>query len=140
MWYVCGSKHRHEILLVKGLEERTFPAVGQQTTGGRDVVRTPMSRREGGGLHHEVHVSFRPGDDDVHPDAHGVRGRSHHVVHAVVSLHAERQRGVGALRLCDGEREREGGRGGGCRRERERDQEKCVKIEEREVTAMQSRW
>lgn len=46
---------------------------------------------------HEMHVSFSPGDDDVHPDTHGLRGGRHHVVHPVMGLHAERQRWVWAL-------------------------------------------
>lgn len=48
-------------------------------------------------LHHEMHVSFSTRDNNIHPDTHGLGGRSHHVVHPIVGLHAERQRGVGAL-------------------------------------------
>ena len=44
-----------------------------------------------------MHVSFSTCDNNIHPDAHGLGGRSHHVVHPIVGLHAERQRGVGAL-------------------------------------------
>lgn len=46
---------------------------------------------------HELRVALGPRDDDVHPDAHGLGRRRHHEVEAVVGLHAERQRGVGAL-------------------------------------------
>lgn len=62
-------------------------------------------------LDHEMHVSFSARDYDVHPDTHGLGRRGHHVVHAIVGLHAERQRGVGALwcaRAC--EMEQRGGR------------------------------
>lgn len=48
-------------------------------------------------LHHEMHVSFCTRNNNIHPDTHGLRGRSHHVVHPIVGLHTEGQRGVGAL-------------------------------------------
>lgn len=49
-------------------------------------------------LHHELGVSLRPRDNDIHPNPHGLgRGRDH-VVDPVVSLHAEGQRGIRALR------------------------------------------
>lgn len=54
-------------------------------------------------LHHEMHVSFSARNHNIHPDTHGLRRRSHHVVHPIGGLHAEGQRGVGAL-----------GRGGEC--------------------------
>lgn len=48
-------------------------------------------------LYHEMHVSFRARNYNLHPDTHGLGRRRHHVVHSIVGLHAERQRGVGAL-------------------------------------------
>ena len=59
-----------------------------------EAARTPICWYR---LHHEMHVSFSTCDNNIHPDAHGLGGRSHHVVHPIVGLHAERQRGVGAL-------------------------------------------
>jgi len=64
---------------------------GQETGSGASV--------------HELRVPLRPGDDHVHPDPHGVRGRRHHVVEPVVGLHAEGQGRVRAL----------GAEGGGAR-------------------------
>lgn len=61
-------------------------------------------------LDHEVHVSFGARHYHVHPDAHGLRRRRHHVVDSIVGLHAEGQRRVGALRTFQGG-------GGGERRE-----------------------
>lgn len=49
-------------------------------------------------LVHELCVSLRSCDDDVHPDPHGLCCRGHHVVEAVVRLHAEGQGGIRALR------------------------------------------
>lgn len=49
-------------------------------------------------LHHELGVSLRPRDDHVHPYPHGLGGGGHHVVDAVVGLHAEGQRRVRALK------------------------------------------
>lgn len=54
-----------------------------------------------GVLHHEVHVSFGARHDNVHPDTHGLRRRSHHVVHTIMGLHTESQRRIGAL-VCGG--------------------------------------
>ena len=45
----------------------------------------------------ELGVALRAGDDHVHPDAHGLGRGRHHVVEAVVGLHAEGEGGVGAL-------------------------------------------
>lgn len=50
-----------------------------------------------------MHVSFSARDYNVHPDAHGLGRRRHHVVHPIVGLHAERQGGVGALWCARGE-------------------------------------
>lgn len=44
-----------------------------------------------------MHVSFSARYYNIHPDTHGLGRRSHHVVHSIVGLHAERQWGVGAL-------------------------------------------
>lgn len=49
-------------------------------------------------LHHELCVSFRSGDDHIHPDPHGLGRGGHHVVHPVMSLNAEGQGGVRALK------------------------------------------
>lgn len=60
-----------------------------------------------------MHVSFSARHYDIHPDTHGLGRRSHHVVHPIVGLHAERQRGVRAL-WCGRARQwkrREGKRG-----------------------------
>lgn len=46
---------------------------------------------------HELRVAFRPRDDHVHPDPHGLCGRRHHEVKSVVSLDAEGEGGVRAL-------------------------------------------
>lgn len=46
---------------------------------------------------HELGVPLRPGDNNVHPDAHGLGRGRHHVVEAVVGLDAEGERRVGAL-------------------------------------------
>lgn len=46
----------------------------------------------------ELRVSLCPRDDNVHPDPHGLCRGSHHVVEPVVSLNAEGQGGVGALK------------------------------------------
>lgn len=40
-------------------------------------------------LQQEVRVSFRAGDDHIHPDPHGFRRRRDHVVDSVVRLDAE---------------------------------------------------
>lgn len=48
-------------------------------------------------LHHEMHVSLSTRNNHIHPDTHGLGRRSHHVVNPIVGLHAEGQRGVGAL-------------------------------------------
>lgn len=55
---------------------------------------------------HELRVTLGPRDDHVHPDPHGLGGRRHHEVEAVVGLDAEGEGGVRAL---------EGGKGGGVR-------------------------
>lgn len=47
---------------------------------------------------HELSVALGPGDNDVHPDAHGLCRRGHHVVQPVVRLHAEGEGRVRALR------------------------------------------
>lgn len=49
-------------------------------------------------LHHELGVSLRPRDNDIHPNPHGLGRGGDHVVDPVVSLHAEGQRGIRALR------------------------------------------
>lgn len=46
---------------------------------------------------HELSVALGPGDDDIHPDAHGFCRRGHHVVQPVVGLHAEGEGWVWAL-------------------------------------------
>ena len=48
-------------------------------------------------LHHELGVSFCARYYDVHPNPHGLRRGSHHVVDTVMGLHTERQGGVRAL-------------------------------------------
>ena len=58
----------------------------------------------------ELCVSLRPGDNDVHPNPHGLRRRSHHVVQPVMGLHTEGQRWVGALKVRGGRRRGEKGR------------------------------
>lgn len=52
-------------------------------------------------LHHELGVSLRPRDNDIHPNPHGLGRGGDHVVDPVVSLHAEGQRGIRALREGD---------------------------------------
>lgn len=49
-------------------------------------------------LHHELSVSLRPRDNDVHPNPHGLRRGGDHVVDPVVSLNAEGQGGIRTLR------------------------------------------
>ena len=49
-------------------------------------------------LHHELSVSFCSGDDHIHPDPHGLRRRSYHVVDSVMSLHTEGQGRVWTLK------------------------------------------
>lgn len=49
-------------------------------------------------LHHELGVSLRTCDNHIHPDPHGLRRGSHHVVDPVVSLYTEGQGGIWALR------------------------------------------
>lgn len=46
---------------------------------------------------HELCVALGTRYYDIHPDPHGLWGWGHHVVQAVVGLHTEGQRRVGAL-------------------------------------------
>lgn len=46
---------------------------------------------------HELRVALGARYYDIHPDPHGLRGRGHHVVEAVVGFHTEGQRRVGTL-------------------------------------------
>lgn len=46
---------------------------------------------------HELRVALGARHYDIHPDPHGLGGGGHHVVEAVVGLHAEGQRRVWAL-------------------------------------------
>ena len=55
-------------------------------------------------LVHELRVALGSGYYNVHPYPHGLRGRGHHVVESVMSLHTEGQRGIGALGLEERER------------------------------------
>lgn len=64
-------------------------------------------------LYHEMHVSFSARNYNLHPDSHGLGWWSHHVVHAIVGLHAERQRGVGALWCGNAFKRKSGGQRGG---------------------------
>lgn len=68
-----------------------------------NITRSPaIANKVSDRLYHEMHVSLSARDYNIHPDAHGLGRRRHHVVHSIVRLHAERQRGVGALcgRAC----------------------------------------
>lgn len=60
---------------------------------------------------HELSVALGPCDDDIHPDAHGLCGRGHHVVQPVMGLHTEGESWVRALGWG-------GGQGWGSRRPR----------------------
>ena len=51
-------------------------------------------------LHHELGVSLSSCDDYIHPDPHGLRRGSDHVVDPVVSLNTE---GQGRVRTLEGE-------------------------------------
>lgn len=49
-------------------------------------------------LHHEMGVSLSTCDDYIHPDPHGLRRGSNHVVDPVMSLNTEGQGGVWTLK------------------------------------------
>lgn len=68
--------------------------MGGSLPSNRELRRLPLPPASV----HELRVSLGAGDDHVHPDPHGLGRRRHHVVEPVVGLHAEGQRGVGALR------------------------------------------
>lgn len=57
----------------------------------------PPNLSPSGPLAHELRVAFGTRYYDIHPDPHGLRGRGHHVVKAVVSFHTEGQRWIGTL-------------------------------------------
>lgn len=59
-------------------------------------------------LHHELGVSLSACDDHIHPDPHGLRRGSNHVVDSVMSLYTEGEGRVWALReRKEGERREE---------------------------------
>lgn len=49
-------------------------------------------------LHHELGVSLCTCDNHIHPDPHGLRRGSDHVVDSVMSLYTEGQGGIWALK------------------------------------------
>lgn len=63
----------------------------------RAGVRVSSSRTVSGPSAHELRVALGTCYYDIHPDPHGLRRRRHHVVEAVVGLHAEGQRRIWAL-------------------------------------------
>lgn len=60
-------------------------------------LRAPSVILPPGPSAHELRVALGARYYDIHPDPHGLWGWRHHVVKAVVSLHTEGQRWVGAL-------------------------------------------
>lgn len=48
-------------------------------------------------LHHELGVALSTSNNHVHPDPHGFRRGSDHIINSVVSLYAEGERGIWAL-------------------------------------------
>lgn len=68
---------------------------GRSSSGGLAGVTIVFLPR--GPSAHELRVALRPRHYDIHPDPHGLRGRSHHVVEAVVGFHTEGQRWIRAL-------------------------------------------
>lgn len=64
--------------------ENTFNATNSHGMLEHCAAVTPL-------LHHELGVSLSTCDDHIHPDPHGLRGRSNHVVDSVVSLYTEGQ-------------------------------------------------
>lgn len=48
-------------------------------------------------LHHELGVAFSTSNNHVHPDPHGFRRGSDHIINPVVSLYAEGEGGIWAL-------------------------------------------
>lgn len=79
-----------------GLEPRLWLCVERQVVRYRS-----WGRPEGpGGPHqsvHELSVALCPGDNDIHPDAHGLCRGGHHVIQPVVGLHTEGEGRVRAL-------------------------------------------
>lgn len=67
--------------------------VGSQVSG-RSLSR---NLSPSGPSAHELRVALGARYYDIHPDPHGLRGRGHHVVEAVVGFHTEGQRRVRAL-------------------------------------------
>lgn len=65
-------------------------------SGVRVLARRPLPALAGPSAH-ELRVALGTRYYDIHPDPHGLRGRGHHVVQAVVGFHTEGQRWVRTL-------------------------------------------
>lgn len=65
-------------------------------SGVRVLARRPLPALAGPSAH-ELRVALGTRYYDIHPDPHGLRGRGHHVVQAVVGFHTEGQRWVWTL-------------------------------------------
>lgn len=63
----------------------------------QSLILIPPSLSSGGPSAHELRVALGTRYYDIHPDPHGLRGRGHHVVEAVVGFYTEGQRRVRAL-------------------------------------------
>lgn len=71
--------------------------VGLQVSGCSLSPRLPPDPSPSGPSAHELRVALCTCYYDIHPDPHGLWGRGHHVIEAVVGFHTEGQRRVGAL-------------------------------------------
>lgn len=71
---------------------------GLQVCGCSLSPRHPPDLLLSGPSAHELCVALGTGYYDIHPDPHGLWGRSHHVVEPIMGFHTEGQRWVGALK------------------------------------------
>lgn len=65
--------------------------------GAQTVPPSSLHLSPAGPSAHELRVALSSRYYDIHPNPHGLRRRSHHVVQAVVGFHTEGQRRVWAL-------------------------------------------
>lgn len=94
-WWKSISAPRAVCSLLHWLEQSTVNPLMWHNVYQRNRAVCILIYRDQ--LHHEMHVSFSARNHNIHPDTHGLRRRSHHVVHPIRGLHTEGQRGVGAL-------------------------------------------